>query len=382
VVTAWIFALVFASSLAQDALPPEMRQLVKIKQRMAASLKNLPNYTCQATIERYRRAAWTDRWEHVDDHQVEVALVGGDEWFSRPGAGRLETRDLRDLIPTGLVSSGDYANHVRSVFSTNAPRFEYAGTEKVTGRAAVRYRYSISLLNSGYRVSSGSVGAAVAYHGSFWADPSSGDLLRLDLFPDDIPPEVGIADAVTIVDYARVRIGAADFLLPERTELTVTRRRGSADRNRMTFTQCRQYGTESAVSFEPPETLPAGLVLTLELDSLELERLRGGDPVFAKLAAEVCSQEQTLIPAGATVRGRVLQLDRRPGPPALVRMVLEFEEIMAGQHHFHFTAVVESVTERQQVRRAPEPYPRPGVLSLLVQPPFRLGGLVSTWRTQ
>ncbi len=378
-VTAWIFALL----LAQDVLPPEMRQLVKIKQRMAANLNNLPNYTCQAAIERFRDPTKTGQWERVDLHQVEVALVGEDEWFSRPGAGRLETRDLRDFIPTGLLSTGDYANHARSVFISQAPRFEYAGTEQAAGRDAVRFRYSVSLLNSGYRIRSGIQGAVVAFHGSFLADPSSGDLLHLDVSADDIPPDVGIAEAVTTVDYARVRIGTADFLLPERTELTVTNRLGQSERNRMTFSQCRQYGVESAVSFDPPETLPGGLLLTLELDqAFDAEGLRGGSPILAKLVSEVRSQEKILIPAGATVRGRVLQLDRRPGPAATLRMVLEFEEIVAAEHRFHFTAVVESVTERPRVRVAPESNPRPGVLSLIVIPPFRLGGLVSTWKTQ
>jgi len=378
VFSVWIFALL----LAQDVLPPEMRQLVKIKQRMTTNLKEVPNYTCQVGIERYRRAPWKVQFEYFDHQQVEVALVGEDEWFNRPGAGRLETRDLRDLIPRGLVSSGDYANHARSVFISSAPTFDYVGMEQVAGRTAVRFKYNVSLLNSGYRITSGSLDAVVAYHGSIWADPSSGDLLRLDLFPDDIPLELGIAASGTTVDYASMRIGNADFLLPERTELTVTRRQGSAERNRMTFTQCRQYGTESAVSFGPTDTLPAGLTVTLGLDSLDLERARGGDPIFAKVVSEVRSQEQNLIPAGATVRGRVLQIDRRPGPPPQLRVALEFDEIMTAEHRFYFIAVVRSVTERRQVRRLLEPNTRLGVLSLIVQSPFRLSGLVSTWKTQ
>src|SRR5262249_5950597 len=162
----------------------------------------LPNYTCQATIERYRDKANTRQWERVDSHQVEVALVGDDEWFSRPGAGRLETRNLRDLIPTGLLSTGDYANHARAVFISNAPRFEYAGVEEAAGRPAVRFRYSVSLFHSGYRISNGANSALVAFRGTFLADPQSGDLLRLDVATDDIPPEVGLTEAVTTVDYA------------------------------------------------------------------------------------------------------------------------------------------------------------------------------------
>lgn len=377
-VTAWIFALL----LAQDVLPPEMRQLVRIKQQMKANLSRLPNYTCMAEIERFRDTPKSIQWERVDVHRVEVALVGGAEWFSRPGAGRLETRSLRDLIPTGLVSNGEYANHARSLFLSSNAQFEYAGMERINGRETARFRYSVSRLNSGYFVQSGSE-AVVPYHGSFWGDPQTGDLVRLTVEVVDIPPEIDIVEAVTAVDYARVRIGGEDFLLPERTDLVVVNRHGQAGRNRMTFTQCHQYGTESAVSFEPPEPLPPGLVLTLELDSaIDLEGLRGGAPILAKLVSEVRSQEKVLIPVGATVRGRVLQLDRRPGPPPQLHVVLEFDEITTAEHRYHFIAIVQSVTERQQVRRMMEPSPRLGVLSLLIQPPFRLTGLVSTWRTQ
>jgi hypothetical protein len=380
---AWLFALPLAQPPNQDVLPPEMRLLVKIKQRMAANLTNLPNYVCLAAIERFRDSAKTGQWERVDSHQLEVALVGDDEWFSRPGAGRLETRDLRELIPTGLLSTGDYANHARSVFLSAMPRFEHAGIEDLGGRATARFRYSVSLLNSGYRLRSGQTAAIVAFHGSFWADPATGDVRRLEIVADDIPPEVGISDAATTVDYQRVAIGQAGFLLPERTELTVGSRLGYAERNRMTFSQCRQYGTESAISFDPPETLPAGLTLTLELDpGLPLERLRGGDAVQAKVAAAVQSNGNPLIPAGAPVRGRVLHIERRPGPPAQIRVALEFEEIAAGERRFHFTAVLERVVETRQTRRAPESTVRPGVLPLVAEAPFRIGGLVSTWRSQ
>jgi len=366
-----------------------MRQLVKIKQRMADNLEHLPNYTCTATIERFRSSvrfqstAKEEPWESVDVQQVEVALVGDKEWFSRPGAGRLETHDLRDLIPSGLVSSGDYANHARAVFASNLPRFEYAGTEDMSSGTAVRFRYVVSLLNSGYHIRSGATGANVAFHGTFWADASSGDLLRLDLVPDDIPLETKLAGASTTVEYARMRIGDADFLLPRRTELTVARRLGSAERNRMTFAQCRQYLAESTVSFQQPDRLPAGLALTLALDAdIDADRLRGGAAVFAKLVSEVRNPQGLLIPAHAVVRGRVLQAERQPGPPPMVGVILEFDEIVANEHHFHFNAVLERVNGRQRVRRTLEPNPRPGVISLLVQQPVRLGGLVSTWRTQ
>lgn len=377
--------LLFALSWFQEPLPPEMRQLVRIKQRMSENLRHLPNYTCLAEISRFEHGRRDSTWLPLDSFSVEVALVGNDEWFSHPGAGRLETRDLRELVPTGLLSTGDYANHARAVFLSSDPRFEHAGVEKVNERNTVRFNYSVSLFGSGYRLSNGpGASEKVPYHGAFWADPESGDLVRLDVHTDDIPPSLDMQEAATTVDYGRVRIGATDFLLAQRTELIVIRLNGSGERNLMVFSNCRQYGTESAVSFEQQASLPAGLLLTLKLETaLDSQSTHPGDAVAARVVSELQHQGEKLVPAGAAVRGRVLQLEYLPGSPPTFRVVLQFDDIAAGEAHFPFTAVLESLPDDRRLRRSSEVAALPGLLGLLVRErPFHLEGLITRWRTQ
>jgi hypothetical protein len=376
--------ILFALSLVQEPLPPEMRQLVRIKQRMSDNLRRLPNYTCQAELSRFEHGRRDTTWLSTDSFQLEVALVGDDEWFSHPGAGRLETRNLREMIPTGLLSTGDYANHTRAVFLSSDPRFEYAGMERIGEHNTVRFNYKVSLFGSGYRMSLGPVSEKVAYHGSFWGDPETGDLVRLDVHTDDMPPSLDMQEAATTVDYARVRIGATDFLLPQRTELVVVRLNGAGERNQMLFSHCRQYGTESAVSFEQPASLPAGLTLALKLaTALDSQNTHPGDAVAAEVVAELRHQGERLVPAGAKVRGRVLQLENLTGTPPTVRVVLQFDDIAAGEIQFPFTAVLESLPDDRRLRRSTEVTPLPGILAMLVRErPFHLEGLVTRWRTQ
>lgn len=70
---------------AQSDLPPEILLLSKIRHRAVADLSHMPNFTCLETIERAtRRYAWNE-FSVQDVVQVEVAHVGSEELFSRPG---------------------------------------------------------------------------------------------------------------------------------------------------------------------------------------------------------------------------------------------------------------------------------------------------------
>ncbi len=53
-----------------------------------------------------------------------------------------------------------------------------------------------------------------------------------------------------------MKIGDADFLLPESSELIMVDTLGTENRNRTRFSGCRQYAGESVVSFgDPPPNL-------------------------------------------------------------------------------------------------------------------------------
>ena len=89
----------------------------------------------------------------------------------------------------------------------------------------------------------------VAAKGSFWFDPVSLDLIRLDVYGEDMPDDLHLEEAVTHTDYARSHIGDSSALLPKRSELTMTYSSGLTYRDVIEFSQCHEYRADSTIDF-------------------------------------------------------------------------------------------------------------------------------------
>ncbi len=318
---------VVATCLSAAQADPDTLLLARIKQRMANNLDHLPNYTCTQTIERFVRRAGSRRSQLLDTMRLEVALVGGKEMYAWPGAGRFEDREIKEFAPHGgAIGSGNFGMHARAVFLGEAPVFKFAGREARDGRSLVRFDYSVAQSRSGFEVHTGGAGAIVGYHGSFWADEQTRDLVRLEVIADDIPPSVGVKAASDIMNYSVMRIGDADFLLPTESEMIMTDMLGNENRNRTRFAGCRRYAGESVISFGEPGTaspaapprepraieLPAGLPLDIALTStIDSSQSAVGDRVTAALERDARWKGQLVAPKGALLSGRLALLERR-----------------------------------------------------------------------
>lgn len=360
-VPAWLCVL-GVSSAQNVELAPEVATLVRIKSRMSETLARQPNYTCVQQVERSHRRVPRGRYELHDLLRVEVALVDGKEMFAWPGARRFEETDLTEMISGGAIGTGNFATHARAVFQTSAPRFKAVGAEQVSGRRALRYDFVVPFITSGYHIRVDKREAVVGYHGSFWADPDTAELMRLEINADDIPPSLGIATAQDRMDYGRVKIGTSEFLLPVASELVMVDLLGNESRNRTQFTSCRQYTGESVLTFadptpeqvaEPPAAapgqkqtaakqsieIPADLSFDVKLQTeIDSAKAAVGDPVVATLDDSIKLKRQILAPKGATLLGRILRLERR-GDYAVLDF--QFSEIDSEKVHGTLFATVE-----------------------------------------
>lgn len=354
--TATLLCFALAGFAQQAEVAREWLVLSRIKEKMAQNLARLPNYTCLETIERSETAGPSRPLKRMDVLRLEVAQVGKEELFSWPGSSSFEEKDLGRLVGVGIVATGDFALHVRSIFQGLAPTFRYLGEEDLNGRRTLRYDYRISQLLSGYTIRSMGGQAVVPYHGSFWVDAASLELVRLDVHLDEIPPELGIASAGTSIYYAKTRIGDSDFLLPQSAELVLTRRSGASSRNRVEFTHCRQFRSESVVSFALEEVdpasakptgptevrLPAGLSFTVELQTVvDSEKSSVGDLIQAKVSEEVKQEQKVLAPRGALLTGRLRRLERVSRLPGYFVVGLEFSQLEFGNTRGRFFARLE-----------------------------------------
>jgi hypothetical protein len=206
---------------------------------------------------------------------------------------------------------------------TNAPAFTYKGEEEWRGHRAVRFDYRVALLDSAYHLRSLPLDERVAFHGTFWADAGSLDVLRIEMIADDIPPDLHIAAASNALEYERVPIAGSTFLLPRDSQLQLTDIGGTENRNLTHFAACRQFTGESKLSFaDPPpdapaapKAAPAEISLPEQLEvEIELETAINsdsnaiGDLVKAKVRSNVRERGRLLVPKGAEITGRIRDL--------------------------------------------------------------------------
>ena len=321
------FPFFIAAGLAQTPLKPEIILLSRTKIRAVENLNRLPNYTCRETIERSVRKPPANRFQLVDTVRLEVALVRGKELFGWPGAEKFEDGDISQMVKGGAIGNGNFANHARSIFMGGGALFTYAGESSVDGRAAIRWDFHVPQNQSRYMLRMGADEGIAGYHGSIWVEPKTLDLIRLEVIADEIPPHLPLKSASDRMDYSVVKIGDADFLLPKGSQMTLTDSYGNENRNRTVFTNCRQYGTESVISFADPSpdllpslsaakplepiVLPAGLLMMLSLDDeITGEKSAVGDEVSASISGVVKRGKETIVPKGAKFKGRLTQLTR------------------------------------------------------------------------
>jgi hypothetical protein len=153
------------------------------------------------------------------------------------------------------------------------------------------------------------------------------DLMRLEVIGDDLPPRLKLKSVMDRMNYARVRIGDGDFLLPDSSDAVLVDSNGEESRNRMRFTQCHQYTGLSRLTFEDLEPaggniapaakaeleLPPNLDFAFSLaEEIRIDQAAIGDPVHAQLYADLKYKGHILASKGAVVTGRISRIERHP----------------------------------------------------------------------
>lgn len=292
---------------------------------MSDLLRRLPNYTCLQNIERTRRNP-SGRTQLIDVVRIEVALVDGNELFAWPGSRKFQDTKIIDMVKGGAIGNGNFALHAKSVFQSSTPKFTYVGERILEdGRHTLRWDYAVPQVLSGYLIRVAPHEAVVGYHGTFWVDSRSLDVVRLEVYADDLPPRLKLQSAGDVVEYRRVTLGEEEFLLPSKSELRMTGLDGSESLNSTKFSACRQYTGESTITFDDPQDtrddnaqpertlqIPPGITLNVHLDTPVTEATSAvGDPITAILKKDVKLGVGLVAPKGAFLHGRIMHLRRQ-----------------------------------------------------------------------
>ncbi len=357
----------------QPAAPkPEDPTLDRIRQEMRRSLERIPNYTCLQTIERTtfteqarkraeKQARKGDRGSASDARvyadasdtiRMEVALVDGEELHSWPGAEEFTRTPLAKMVGYGLVSVGDYATHLETLFVADEAEFDFVGEESLSARSVLHYDYRVPLAKSEYVLRNEGQEAKVAHHGSLWADAESLDLIRLTFEADNIPFRLKVTKAATEWTYMRLPIGGSSVVLPEKSRVAMRFSSGIESRNEISYEDCRQFGAQSSLSFgeiagpadrktdviEETE-IPPGALLHIRLETrIDSPESAVGDPIRGRLKQAVKRGGNIIAPKGATVTGRIRVLERHTCPRALFMIGLEFVALQFDSKRARFKA--------------------------------------------
>jgi hypothetical protein len=377
----FVLLLLVTALLGQTASDPQ-EVLGRARAKLQPKLRNLSRYVCIETIERRYfqpsqqaapscaqvRAVKTTvgdvgKLESTDRLRLEVTVSAGREIYSWPGATRFDSRDVDEIIRQGPIGTGSFATHLSGIFDNPGVEFHFTG-ERILGlRSMLEYRFQVPLQASHYRIKAGATWQHLAYQGSFLLDTETLDLQRLTFRVDDVPAGTSICDVDAQLDYQNVHIGEGDALLPSEGQLRIAFEDSRHSNNVTTFSDCREYQTESALLFEDdpqvvrtatsrimwtPIALPIGLPITLALVSpIDTETAAAGDLVSAKVVQAVRRSDSnvTLIPAGAIVRGRITRVEHHMIPTPYFLIAMSFNRLVLQEGSSPFAARFEGNVE-------------------------------------
>jgi hypothetical protein len=349
-------------AIAQD-LPPGVLLLSRVKRHVREELQRLPNISCLETVDRERQAP-SGKMQQLDTVRLEVLTNGDKELFASPGERKFSERHPTTYMGSGMFGTGLFGMYLKSLVNGSLSN-QYKGEEEIGGRRLARYDYRMPLVSSGYTITIPEGSGMVGFHGSYWADPQTYDVIRLERYADDFPPTLPLIEAVTVINYARTRLaGDIEVLLPESAEIRMGKLSGEISHNRIMFTHCRVFGAESSIVFGTPgaaeqvpafgaasvddtlRSLPGGLQIAVKLRSRITADMAVGTLIDGEVAAGVTRKGALAIAAGSPVRGRIRRLERyTDSSPYYFLVALEFTEIEIERiRHRFFADVVEIQT--------------------------------------
>jgi len=249
-------------------------------------------------------------------------------------------------VGSGALGNGLFGPYLKDILLSGSVASQYKGEQEVGGHRLARYEYQIPLLISGQMIRTSEGSGKVGIHGSYWVDPQTYDVQRLEMNADEFPPTLPVTEMTTSINYMRTRLGN-DFavLLPRTAEFRLLMHSGEINHNRIEFTHCRVFGAASTINFNATDSadqafrfgatsidetlrpLPGGLQIAVKLRSRISGDMAVGTLIDGRVAGDVGGKRAVVIPADSPVRGRIRRMERYTNPFPYFILGLEFTEM-------------------------------------------------------
>jgi hypothetical protein len=342
----------WTQGLAQG-LAPEVVSLASIKSHIREELSNLPNYTCLETITRFHKEPrgpkrFQGKMQPLDVARLEIVYSNHREWHGSPGGRNLSADNPYGFVGSGMIGTGAFAMGLNNLME--GATISYRGEEAIRGRTAVRYDFDLPRFLKAFVISVLGGSGTVGEEGSFWVDPHSLDFIRLESHANEIPPYLLVEEESEIVNYTRTRIGERNVLLAQQADLHLLDTSGEESYDRLEFTHCRAFLTESTVRFEPEShepgkelppdapavisapldpnpAVPALLLVTVQLSTPITNNDVVGTLIEGKVSGDVRHKGKIVIRDGSLIHGRIRRLERYQSTTRGLIVGLEFTDV-------------------------------------------------------
>lgn len=344
-VGAFVGAIVCCLAAAAERDPVQV--LRQVTEKVVAGARHTPHYTCVQTVNReyFRPAAATlpracdvllEERRHrtldlvlrpfaADRLRLDVTLDSHGELFSWAGASRFDEAGIDHVVRNGPIATGAFAGFLIAVFETDAKRFRFERRLLVDGRNLMEYSFQVSKSESHYQVRVADSWVQAAYSGTFRADPETKNLVEMTIETGELPPALGQCLATSTMEFGMIGIGDGQFLLPAQMRQRFVLPTGEETENRTEFTNCREYRSESTVTFSggrppaqhlhpkaprKPFLLPGGLPFSFALTApIRSGTAAAGDPFAGRLLEPLRDERARLLaPIGALVEGHLARV--------------------------------------------------------------------------
>ncbi len=414
--TVIIFAAAFPAILLAQFDPQTLLQ--QARANIVRNIENLPKYTCVQTVYRVRfepqvpvhesrcrdvpdaRAlqllrAWSDRFK------LDVTVADGSEIFSWAGASEFQSADAQQIVGGGLTGTGDFGPFLLAIFGSSGSEYQFLRLEQ---NQAV-YHYHVPVSASHYQIKTGSRPqdhAIVPYEGTFTIDAATAELRKMTIVVSRPPRESETCHAETTIDYQRVQIGDSRLPLPQATTLELWDTDGMRYENRIQYTSCRAFQSESVFRPETDApaanaaaatapfaakaavTIPHGIAMRIALRSrIDGENAFAGDAIEGQLLHAIKGRGgQVVVPEGAVVHGRIVRLEQQFIPTHYFALGLKYLSVTANGSEIPLTLeFVNRLSQDKILNGAAEKRQGIGVLMIRGDRLSVAPGLVSEWKT-
>ena len=216
----------------------------------ATFTQGLPNFVCQQTTTRYMEESKAAGWQALDVLSAKVVYEDGKEDYKEiTVGGRRTNKSMMDL--GGSTSTGEFASVLISLFApASRTQFKFYRSTTVEKTAAAIYDFKVALPNSNWTIRVGGQSLRPAYSGSVWIDRATAEVRRIEMQADNVPKDFPMDSLQLAVDYDKVSLGTAQFLLPTHAEnLSCQRGTTLCSKNAIDFRDYHKYSGESTITF-------------------------------------------------------------------------------------------------------------------------------------